>query len=280
VANVPTFQLKPFDNQAKVFSFAITTDVDGNGAHTFGNDPSVYVPLRDFTDTGALYFPALPSAAFVQAQRILQSGGQDFYYPSWYGASVLQDLQLTEGYAVVVSITGAVPMTSYAGQVVLRRQKADGIEFKIPYIASSAVAVGEGLGYASLTGPGETETPGQLTQAGNLIVNANAGTGGEFQVNTDEAGEIQLNLGESGQFAMSANEATLSVFGSVLIDTTGDGGTVELQAPGASVVVGTAGTTVSGDVGFFDTAPVVQQVSGGTLAGVIAGLKALGLFSS
>ena len=31
---------------------------------------------------------------------------------------------------------------------------------------------------------------------------------------------------------------------------------------------------------FFDVAPVGQQASGGTTAGVIAGLVALGLFSS
>jgi hypothetical protein len=76
---------------------------------------------------------------------------------------------------------------------------------------------------------------------------------------------IQLAGGSgAGAYAISANS------GEIILNA------AEVTVTGAAVNVGSNG----GKVGFLGASPVVQQMSGGDVAGVIAGLVALGLFSS
>jgi hypothetical protein len=123
-------------------------------------------------------------------------------------------------------------------------------------------------GYDSLTGAGETATPGDLTQAGGFTVNDTAGDG--------------IALISTGEAYMDAPVVELISPSSAGI---GSGVTIQAQASVGAVTIsaGSGGLVInitSGKIGFLGATPVVKQVSGGTLAGVIAGLVALGLFSS
>jgi hypothetical protein len=107
------------------------------------------------------------------------------------------------------------------------------------------------------------------------------GTGGVSMVsNTGTSGGVQLyEFGSNGISIWvrgNTNSANLWInnegTGDVIIDCETSHGT----ASGGSVVIAPVGKLL----GFFGASAVGPQVSGGTLAGVIAGLVALGLFSS
>jgi hypothetical protein len=71
--------------------------------------------------------------------------------------------------------------------------------------------------------------------------------------------------------------------GIVYTDSTGHMSIGTLTAHSFDLMAGGNGAvsiSSTGNVGFYGVAPVARQVSGGTLAGVISGLVALGLFSS
>ena len=202
-------------------------------------------------------------------------------------------------------------------------------------------ATGSG-GYASLTGPGQSTTPGDLTQAGGFTVNDSVGDG--ITLNTAGfliAASVETDASASGSYYVTATTAivltcgsasiavgsagTQSVIGGAVtvddtlgggflysaggtiggatfncgssgftVTTTGTGsvnistsnsGQIFLTSFGGVLISGAGGYGVQvgtgGDkVGFFGTIPTTQPASGGTLAGVIAGLVALGLFSS
>lgn len=162
------------------------------------------------------------------------------------------------------------------------------------------VTVGS-MAYASLTGPGETETPGALTQAGDLLItNADGyiayqfsadgsiqlgydnGAGGppgpgpypqslfEYLFNRTTEVSNDWSIGVGGSFAVGADSLTLTA------DTLGLVGPVTIQGLTGSTVIRVGDNLLA----FFDETPVGRQVSGGTTAGVIAGLVNLGLFSS
>jgi hypothetical protein len=138
--------------------------------------------------------------------------------------------------------------------------------------------------YASLTGAGQTETPGALTQEGDFTIGgdlvvyadsqvlikasehgfiqlANLGTGG-IQVYDEGGGGIRIVTADGG-LVVSNGDPTITFAGVLIGDTTGNG-----------VQIGYADTDL---LGFFDTPPVAQQPTPTTLAEVIALLRAYGL---
>ena len=156
-------------------------------------------------------------------------------------------------------------------------------------------------GYASLTGTGETATPGDLTQSGGLTINVPStdtmgvtitqnGSGGVVINDTSASNGIWFTeFGTGGIFLHNENS------GEVTIAQDGTGGIqIEDRSTGGLFLTSTSSVTITGNtstiynigaaagakIGFFGNTPVIPQVSGGTLSGVIAGLVALGLFSS
>jgi hypothetical protein len=163
-------------------------------------------------------------------------------------------------------------------------------------------SVGDGLnttkwgtssgGYASLTGTGETATPGDLAQSGGLAVTIPSGDSTGFQVTDNGSGGVSITTIASNGLSLSAlsgawlylsanSSGEVHLFkgtgttGQILISNAGSGNIVITCPGGGNVYV-----AQSGSLSFFGVSPVGRQASGGTLAGVIAGLVALGLFSS
>ena len=177
------------------------------------------------------------------------------------------------------------------------------------------LSVASGSGYASLTGTGKTATPGDLTQAGGLTLNIPAGdamafkvedlsgngavidstglislghtfpgTADFFGITTTSAGPVEIGYNQSA--LITVNPGAITIYtnnpgGQTANTTTIDssylyitGGIVDISA--SEIEIGSSTSTI----GFFGASPIAPQVSGGTLAGVIAGLVALGLFSS
>lgn len=132
--------------------------------------------------------------------------------------------------------------------------------------------------YASLTGPGETATPGALTQAGDVTID------GGLYVSDLAAYGINLTT-ESGFGVVVLNSGGVAELFSPITNLYGPAGAVVNIIPGTlsvgitidggaqTIQINVAGGTLTFDIGN-------AQVSGGTLAGVIAGLVDLGLFSS
>lgn len=121
--------------------------------------------------------------------------------------------------------------------------------------------------YPSLTGPGESATPGELDQKGDFTVT----TATSF-ISLHDTGPT---LGPPGNIAVAlvTDNNGVIVSAAQFIAITGNG-----ADPGGCIInIGGSADKLK----FFSTTPGVgPQVSGGTLAGVIAGLVALGLFSS
>lgn len=151
------------------------------------------------------------------------------------------------------------------------------------------VTVG-GMAYVSLTGAGETATPGDLVQVGGFIVNDVDGDGisllQEFNGLVLNSGgnsylysDLSLNIGPSPSNPNASPTVQISASDQIIINA---GGQIDID--GVLFIAGGGGDTVirvgTNLLGFFDTAPVGPQVSGAALAGVINGLVALGLFSS
>ena len=160
--------------------------------------------------------------------------------------------------------------------------------------------------YASLTGPGETTTPGQLTQAGDFVVDSNgaigidlqaavgpldlsAGPGGIGIVSTGGIGEvdtsttgIQVTEGGSGGIIIEDSggggvTVLSTAAGGVTIQNIGVGGTIDIFGADHGIFIG---STPNDIIGFFGAFPAVgQQPAPTTLAQVITGLQNLGLFA-
>ena len=149
--------------------------------------------------------------------------------------------------------------------------------------------------YPSLTGPGESATPGALSQAGDFTVTAppgstvgvqlfNKGNGSVYVENdaSAAAGVDILDLTPFGIHLIASDSTQLAVGpGSILLRIPlASAGGIGIDCQGA----GQINIAHGGDkLIFFQRTgqPAVgPQVSGGTLAGVIAGLVALGLFNS
>ena len=105
-----------------------------------------------------------------------------------------------------------------------------------------------GGGYSSLTGAGETATPGDLAQAGGLKVNAfNTGTEG-FVVDVYENGALTIQQ-HSGDFVLAQD----TVGGLLNISSNGD---IQIAAShGGGITIETA----------FSTADITINTPGGTL---------------
>jgi hypothetical protein len=128
--------------------------------------------------------------------------------------------------------------------------------------------VAPAAGYASLTGPGQTVTPGELDQAGSFWVNADPGGwfgvyssvsgAGSFIMNTAVGDGITMSIPTSGTITLStagnANTAIsdtgsggitiISVFAGVLVAA--EGATLTLQA-GTGIQLQAKGGGASGD---------------------------------
>ena len=129
-------------------------------------------------------------------------------------------------------------------------------------------------GYASLTGPGQTASPGDLTQEGGLQVNVDAASTIGFDVNNSSTNS-PINLIDSG--GRGINIETSGNIGLFLNSGTGTGG-ITLQDGG------TFGIEMITDLlGFFSTTPVTQPTVTGSrggnaaLASLLTALSDLGL---
>ena len=168
------------------------------------------------------------------------------------------------------------------------------------HTAASAPGTPSSGGYLSLTGAGETATPGDLTQAGGFTVNDSAGDG----ISLTSAGTITLTTNSEGGLTIATSVGTVEIntsggftvndlFG-VGITLTG-GGQMRLASADCAITLnndggtniildgGTTGVQICTEgqaVGFCGESPVAPQASGGTVAGVIAALVRLGLLSS
>lgn len=167
------------------------------------------------------------------------------------------------------------------------------------------VTVG-GMAYVSLTGAGETATPGDLTQLGGFTVTDAAGDGitldsgsGTAHLELDGGGNASLYsvetlfLGNADQDAISLRGDSIDAAGGLVQFVSSGDSEYQSTAGNLRLIAGTSGDlsivlasgansiTIASDLlGFFASSPVGPQVSGGTAAGAIAGLVALGLFSS
>ena len=132
-----------------------------------------------------------------------------------------------------------------------------------------------GTGYASLTGPGQTVTPGDLTQEGGLTVQCTFGSAG-FQVYGDDGGTLGVDPGGSPGVGIGS-PALISLINSghgAIALGAGLGG-MTLTAAGAGIIICGATEQLS----FFNVPVVSQQPAPSTLADVITGLQNLGLFA-
>jgi hypothetical protein len=145
---------------------------------------------------------------------------------------------------------------------------------------------GGGGVYASLTGAGETVTPGDLTQAGGLDVNDTAGTTGINLVGTSTAGAITIENSSSAGITIETTGATTD---GVLIQngsgSSGDQGGVLIQnlAPTGNISLGFGvslqdlhanGVFVTGTQVYITStsnAVVIDSVSSGVSIGTNAG---------
>ena len=166
---------------------------------------------------------------------------------------------------------------------------------------SDAGSSGGGTFYASLTGPGETVTPGALTQQGSFEVDSsefggaikleNSGFAGNgIQIHDTSAGGIKIESFAPGSGGILINDNS---GGGIIIETTTPSDAIAIQS-GDAISLTTAGgtglilndtggagvnlqTNPAGKLGFFAVGPIVQQATPVTLADVIALLKAYGL---
>lgn len=157
---------------------------------------------------------------------------------------------------------------------------------------------GSGGAYASLTGPGETTTPGALTQAGPFTI---TNTDVTFGVNiTSASTPIVVSAGSSSPGASFTLDATGDVTltgtngGSSLTLIEGDDVQIESLAGGVNVIAPSSGgitfrggeiqfrPSTGGLLGFFGFAAVTQTVTGSrggnaALASLLTALANYGL---
>jgi hypothetical protein len=103
---------------------------------------------------------------------------------------------------------------------------------------------GGGGGYASLTGPGQTVTPGDLTQAGGFTVNDTAGDGINF---TSTGGAASLTS-SSGNVTVGSGTGLSALQGSGTVTVENLGTSAALSAPAAGGMTMVGGSPGSGEV--------------------------------
>jgi hypothetical protein len=158
------------------------------------------------------------------------------------------------------------------------------------YPIVTATSSGGGGSIASLSGPGLTASPGQLVQSGGFTVNDATGVGvnittsGGITIKDNEYGIFLEEYGFNGIQINNQNPGGLGVnlFSAGGITLFSEGGTIIQDTSASQLVISGSDIVLQAPLmGFFGVHPgVSKQVSGGTLAGVISGLVALGLFSS
>lgn len=130
--------------------------------------------------------------------------------------------------------------------------------------------------YASLTGPGETTTPGALTQIGDFTV--------------EESGGLTFFALVGGQFFVQATLIDMASTGGVIVDDTSSTGFQFGEAGSGPISFDNAGTGGiifnggSGGIGFAGTAvayPTITGSRGGNvaLANLLTALAGLGLIT-
>lgn len=141
------------------------------------------------------------------------------------------------------------------------------------------------VSYASLTGPGETATPGDLTQAGGFTVNDVNGdgisftsTGGVIDLNGDlgvhlvSIGGNPIQISAGGQVQIEGGEASPTAAIDILASSSGP---IHIRhAAGGSKI--TIGGSAGELIGLYGTAGVIRAPHPVTLADVIAILTNIG----
>jgi hypothetical protein len=174
----------------------------------------------------------------------------------------------------------------------------DNPDWQTTIIGPGGAAIG---GYASLTGPGQTATPGGLVQAGSFEVDSSefgggvkidnaAPAGNGIELLDTSAGGIKLESKAPGSGGITLNDSsgggvlveTTIPFDSIYIASADELGLVSAGGNGVSINdTGGGGvnvqTNAGGNLGFFAVGPVAQQATPVTLADVIALLQAYGL---
>ena len=145
---------------------------------------------------------------------------------------------------------------------------------------------GGGTFYASLTGAGETTTPGALTQLGDFTVTTSGPNGVTFNttggVNINDNGTVgfQVNTNGVGGIYLFANSSAVDISANTSVSISAN--TTFVTSADTMVIQTFTSTQIqSPKLGFFTTTPVAQPgpATGWTVAQVISGLQALGLFS-
>ncbi len=142
------------------------------------------------------------------------------------------------------------------------------------YINNLVAPTGSG-GYESLTGPGETETPGALTQAGQFTVNADdPGSGGITLSSIGNPSILESSDGSGNDSEFNASEGTAAISAStaITVETPGtltmSAESAELQAPSGVLIRGEYVEFFTAEIQFFgESAAVPQQTVTGSKAG-------------
>ena len=133
--------------------------------------------------------------------------------------------------------------------------------------------------YASLTGAGQTSSPGELTQTGGFTIDDVAGDGVSIDTGLMDVTASDFDVTTSSTIHLESTGSGSG--GDIAIHTTGAGSTFLLAALAGYMNISGYDVNVTTDPAgalLFDIGNA--QVSGGTTTGVINGLVALGLFSS
>jgi hypothetical protein len=150
-------------------------------------------------------------------------------------------------------------------------------------------STGSGGGYASLTGPGETTTPGDLTQAGNLIIGSVASPFAlETEIITSLSNTTRIEISRNGVIGYAQGiTGSLVQLGATSQQTLVQGSDVAIQGDGigSQVNIGVDGLQAfeavensgAAQLGFYNHTPVSQAAHPVTLADVITLLTNLGL---
>ena len=169
---------------------------------------------------------------------------------------------------------------------------------RIQQFVNNLVAPSGGAGgYASLTGAGETTTPGDLTQAGGLEVDVP--TGDSFAVFQNYGNAIVQSEGGGSPVShgtitvgsgASATDGFVSIISSDTVTITGGTGVsgevnghIKIGAQYVVIEGGQLAMPSSMEVGFFGQSPALQQTILGSrsgnaaLANLLSGLATLGL---
>lgn len=121
---------------------------------------------------------------------------------------------------------------------------------------ANALQTGGGGGYASLTGPGQTVTPGALTQAGDFEVDGALTANGDFNqsgtsMSMSDTGTMTFSSGFNATFTVVNTTSTLTI-------TCGSGGTQ------TTAVMGNGTFHVTSPDMFFNADGAVFRINGGS----------------